>query len=59
MVVDDKNLTMIKFVLINVCLLPCLPPPSKKYSHLSTADLESMTASGVEDWRHLALERYG
>jgi len=25
----------------------------------SIADSESMTASGLEDWRHLALKRYG
>ena len=59
MVVEDKNLTLIKFVLINVCFLPRLSPPSRKYSHLSTVDLESMTASGVEGWRHFSLERYG
>ena len=59
MVVDDKDLTLIKFVLINVCFLSCLSPPSKKYPDLSTANSESMTASSLGDWRHLALERYG
>ena len=86
-------LTLIKFMLINICFPHCLfsineVPKNRHYRRpasalkqprswsislfwiqwpcraygdhqLSIADSESMTTSGLEDWWHLALKRYG